>query len=141
MSDEEINEYRKILEKEFTKKDLEIDNQLTYISIGSMGFFITIQEKFLKVTDQHCKIIFILSLVFLFITFILIIIRNARTRYHDLSMMSYIDEMDNNNIEHDQTLYDIWEKCHKELGCFRVITYITLGIGIGLQLLYIIFNL
>ena len=56
-------------------------------------------------------------------------------------MMSYIDEMDNNNIEHDQTLYDIWEKCHKELGCFRVITYITLGIGIGLQLLYIIFNL
>ncbi|MGD0583383.1 MAG: hypothetical protein ABR974_10605 [Bacteroidales bacterium] len=47
MTKEQLMEYRKLLEKDFTNKDLEIETSLSYISVGALGFFITINEKFL----------------------------------------------------------------------------------------------
>ena len=46
MTKEEIKDYRRILEKEFMDKDNEIEAQLSYITVGALAFFLTINEKF-----------------------------------------------------------------------------------------------
>ena len=140
MTLEEIKEYRRILEKEFIDKDNEIETQLSYITVVSLGFFITINEKFLKLQSADYKIILVLSLIFLFITFVLILIRKSRTSHHDLLMMEFIDKMETNSDDHDQMLLCMWDKSHRQLKNIRVAIYITLGIGIGLQVLFIVLN-
>jgi hypothetical protein len=136
----ELKEYRKILEKEFADKDLEIETQLSYISIGSLGFFITINEKFLKIQTANFKIILILSLIFLFVSFVLILIRKSRTSHHDLLMMGFIDKMKPNSDEQDQQLLNIWDCCHKELTRIRLFIYLSLALGVGLQVLFVVLN-
>ena len=140
MTLQEIKDYRKILEKEFIEKDNEIESQLSYITVVAIGFFITINEKFLKIQSANYKIVLILSLIFLFVTFVLILYRKSRTSYHDLKMMEFIDNMSTNSNEQDQKLLSMWEMSHKQLRKIRLFIYTTLSIGIGLQILFIILN-
>jgi len=140
MTLEEIKDYRKILEKEFIDKDNEIETQLSYITIASIGFFITINEKFFKIQSADYKYILIISLILLFITFVLILIRKSRTSHHDLIMMEHIDNMEPDSEQQDQELLTLWDTSHKELKQIRTWTYFTLAIGIGLQVLFIILN-
>lgn len=140
MTLQEIKDYRKILEKEFIDKDNEIENQLSYITVAAIGFFITINEKFLKIQSADYKFVLILSLIFLFVTFVLILLRKSRTSYHDLKMIEFIDNMTANSNDQDQELLIMWEKSHKQLRNIRIFIYSTLSIGIGLQVLFIILN-
>lgn len=140
MTKDEIKEYRKILEKEFMVKDKEIETQLSYITIGSLGFFITINEKFIKIQNTDFKNVLILSLIFLFLTFVLILVRKSRTSHHDLLMMKFLDKMSPDSNQDDQTLLSMWNKSHNELKKFRYVIYFSLSVGIGLQVLFIVLN-
>ncbi len=140
MTLQEIKEYRRILEKEFIHKDNEIETQLSYITVVSLGFFITINEKFLKIQSADFKIVLILSLIFLFVTFVLILLRKSKTSHHDLLMMGFLDNMKVDSNEQDQKLLSMWDKSHRQLKNIRLSIYITLSIGIGLQVLFIVLN-
>jgi hypothetical protein len=140
MTDIEKSDYRKILEKEFVDKDLEIETTLSYISVGALGFFITINEKFLKIQTADCKLILILSLFFLFLSFVLILYRKSRTSHHDLILMGFIDKMESNSVDDDNHLLDLWDNSHRELNGIRKFIYISLSIGIGLQILFLAIN-
>lgn len=140
MTLKEIKEYRNILEKEFINKDNEIETQLSYITIASLGFFITINEKFLKIQSADFKIALILSLIFLFVTFVLILLRKSRTSHHDLLMMGFLDNMVVDSDDQDQKLLSMWDTSHRQLTNIRLFIYITLSIGIGLQVLFIVLN-
>lgn len=119
---------------------MEIETQLSYISIGSLGFFITINDKFLKIQSSDYKWILILSLIFLIISFVLILIRKSRTNHHDLFMMGFIDKMQPDSEDEDQKLLIHWDCCHKELTRIRLFIYITLALGIGMQVLFVVLN-
>lgn len=140
MKETEIKDYRKILEKEFVEKDLEIETTLSYISVGALGFFITINEKFLKIQTANYKLILILSLVFLFLSFILILFRKSRTSQQDLTLMEFIDKMKPNSEIDDNQLLELWDKSHKTLNFIRKFIYFSLGIGIGLQVIFLMLN-
>lgn len=140
MEYKEIKEYRKILEEEFTNKDNEIESQLSYITIGSLGFFMTINEKFIRIQDSHCKILLIVSVISLFIAFVFILIRKSRTSHHDLSMMNFIDGMSPNFVEDDKKLLTLWNNSHDELKKLRIVIYVALSLGIGLQVVFLILN-
>ena len=140
MKETEIKDYRKILEKEFVDKDLEIETTLSYISVGALGFFITINEKFLKIQSANFKLILILSLFFLFLAFILILYRKSRTSHQDLILMEFIDKMKPNSETQDNQLLELWDKSHKELNNIRKFIYFSLGIGIGLQVIFLMLN-
>ncbi|MCK9400657.1 MAG: hypothetical protein M0Q51_11785 [Bacteroidales bacterium] len=141
MNETEIKDYRKILEKEFIDKDLEIETSLSYISIGTLGFFITINEKFLKIQAANYKVILILSLSFIFISFILILFRKSRTSHHDLQLMKFIDKMKPDTVSEDKQLLNLWNISHKELSLGRTLIYFSLAIGIGLQVLFLLLNI
>jgi hypothetical protein len=136
----EIKDYRKILEKEFMDKDIEIETTLSYISIGALGFFMTINEKFFKIQTSNYKFILIISLLFLFLSFVLILIRKSRSGHHDLILLQHLDSMNQDSEEDDLDLLKLWDNCHKELRTIRIFIYITLATGIGLQILFLVFN-
>lgn len=136
----ELKEYRRVLEKEFADKDLEIETQLSYISIGSLGFFITINEKFITIQSAGYKSILIVSLIFLFISFVLVLIRKSRTSHHDLLLMEFVDKMHPDSKEQDRQLLSKWDCCHKELTKILLFIYITLTLGIGMQVLFVVLN-
>jgi hypothetical protein len=140
MTSQEIKDYRKILEKEFSDKDLEIETSLSYISFGALGFFITINEKFVKLMVADYKTILILSLIFLFLSVALVLIRKYRTSHNDLKLIYCLDELKPDSDE-DIKLLELWEHSHKELFRIIIVSYCCLGIGIGLQVLFLILNL
>jgi TRAP-type C4-dicarboxylate transport system permease small subunit len=140
MTEAEIKDYRKILEKNFTDKDLEIETSLSYISVGALGFFITINDKFLKLETAQFKFILILSLICIFLSFILILVRKSRTSHNDLKLIFLVDVI-NPDSEDDKKLLDLWERSHKELSKIMTLVYLSLVIGIGLQVLFLILNL
>ena len=141
MKEDEIKDYRKQLEKDFTDKDLEIETTLSYISVGALGFFITINDKFLKLETANFKFILILSLISLFLSFALILYRKSRTSHNDLKLMVLADEMKPDSEVDDDELLKLWKESHEELLRIRTIIYFCLGIGIGLQVLFLILNI
>ena len=140
MKEDEIKDYRKQLEKDFTDKDLEIETTLSYISVGALGFFITINDKFLKLETANFKFILMLSLISLFLSFALILYRKSRTSHNDLKLMVLADEMKPDSEVDDYELLKLWKESHEELLRIRNIIYFCLGIGIGLQVLFLILN-
>lgn len=140
MTSEEKKSFRENVAKDFMEKDLEIETTLSYITIGSLCFFITLTEKFLKLQNATCKGLFIISLIFLFISFILILIRKHTSSLHDRKMLDFIDKMAVNDQADDQQLMALWARGDHELKYLRCGVYFSLGIGVGMQLLYIILN-
>jgi len=141
MNQTEINEYRKALEKEYLDKDIEMETSLSYISIGALGFFITINEKFIKIQIANYKVILILSLLFLFLSFVLILYRKSRTSYYDLKLMNLLDIMKPNSETDNKKMYCLWNQCYHELSFIRILIYICLAAGVGLQILFLFLNL
>ena len=140
MTPEEIKDYRKILEKDFIDKDLEIETSLSYISIGALGFFMTINEKFIKVEIAEHRIILIFSLICLFLSFILVLIRKSRSGQNDEKLLRLLVNI-RPETDDDQALLELWRHCHNNLRWIRILIYYTLGIGIGLQVLFLLLNL
>lgn len=141
MTKEELKEYRKILEKEYSDKDLEIETTLSYITIGALGFFITINDKFLKIQDAKFTVFLILSLTLIFISFVLILIRKSKTIHYDFAMMTFIDKMDSDSESQDKELLNLWDDSHKTLTLIRTFTCISLATGIGLQIIFLVLNI
>jgi ABC-type proline/glycine betaine transport system permease subunit len=54
--------------------------------------------------------------------------------------MSFLDKMSVNSEEQDQDLLKLWDKTNKKLGIIRLFVYLTLSIGVGLQVLFIVLN-
>ena len=141
MTDDQLKSYRAILEKEFVDKDLEIDTTLSYISIGALGFFLTINEKFVSIYDSNSKILLILSLVSLLTAFIIVLYRKSKTIDFDLKLMDLVDNMKSGNEDDDIILLDNWKLGHTSLKRIRRWIYYTLGFGIICQVIFVIINI
>ncbi len=139
MTLEEINSYRKLLETEYTAKDVEIETSLSYISVGALGFFLTINEKFIVLKEAHFRVLLIISLVLLFSSFILVLYRKSKNSEQDLKMMQEVDKLQPNSND-DAKLLEFWNKCHGELCRIRRLIYFCLGTGIGVQVLFLLLN-
>ena len=141
MNKEEIKDYRKILEKEYSDKDSEIESTISYITIAALGFFITINKEFFKLNDSTCKYLLIVSLISMFISFVLLLIRKSKTSQYDFEMMTFMDKMRENSADDDQELLKMWDKGQKVLAILMTTVYCTLAIGIGLQIVFLWINL
>jgi hypothetical protein len=141
MKEQEIKDYRKVLEAEYTAKDSEIETTLSYITIGALGFFITINDKFLRIQDSKHIFLLIVSLILMFGAFVLILIRKSKTIRNVFDLMTQIDRIEANNEAQDKELYEIWENGHKTLTKLRKSTFICLSLGIGLQILFLLLNI
>lgn len=141
MNNVEIKDYRKLLEKEYMEKDTEIDQVLIYVTIGSLGFFMTINEKFVKIYKADFKLVLIISMVLLFLAFALLLFRKIRNTYYDQILLTTIDNMEPENADDDLKLLDIWNSCNKKLIQIRNSAIGCLGLGVALQVLFMLINL
>lgn len=141
MEKSDIKDYRKILEKEFVDKDLEIDTTLSYISVGSLGFFLTINDSLFGLKEANYKAVFIFSIIFITTSFILLLFRKAKTSSYDLKLMRFVDGMRENSDEDDTELYKLWEKTHNSLTTIRKFIFLSISLGVILQVLFIILNI
>jgi len=145
MTEEQKNDYRKILEKEFSDKDNEIDTHLMYVTMGALGFFMAFNEKYLTkdpvgVQDADFKYFLVLSLLFLLGTFILMLYRKSITIQSAYSLMKFLDNMAPNSSEGDKKLDELWKKNDERMKKIRKFIYFSLGFGIGFQVLFFVFN-
>lgn len=141
MTKDEITEYRKVVEKDFSDKDLEIETTLSYITIGALGFFITINDKFIQLQTAKCRLILIISLALIFISFALLLYRKSITTASDLKLLDYVTNMKTDSVEDDAKLLNLWDESHKCLERIKNWVYVSLGIGIGLQVLFLTINI
>lgn len=141
MKDTEIEEYRRILAKEFSDKDIEIETTTGYISIAALGFFITINDKFISLETATCKWALIVSLCLLAISFILVLARKYKAKHDDLSLMDFIDDMKENSEDDDTALYHKWAKSHKQLKNILTAIFLCLATGIVFQVIFFVLNI
>ncbi|MCE5320105.1 MAG: hypothetical protein LLF93_03270 [Bacteroidales bacterium] len=141
MDADEIKEYRRILAKEFSDKDMEIETTTGYISIAALGFFITINDKFISLETATCKWALIVSLCLLAISFILVLARKYKANRDDLRLMDFIDDMKKDSAEEDTELYNKWEKSHKQLKNILIAIFLCLAIGIIFQVIFFVLNI
>lgn len=141
MNNDEIKEYRRVLEKEFSDKDMEIETTTGYISIAALGFFITINDKFISLEKASCKWALIVSLCLLALSFILVLIRKFKAKNDDLHLMDIIDGMPANSEKDDVTLYDKWKESHTQLKNILIAIFSCLALGVIFQVIFFVLNL
>jgi hypothetical protein len=140
MNTNEISNYREEVAQQLKEKESEIETSLSYITVGALGFFLTINEKFLKLQDCQLKNLLILSVFLLIVAFILILVKKSLTTRYDRKLLHFLDEMKPENRQEELELYDIWEKHDKTLRNIKTSTYFALGTGIILQVLFFMLN-
>ena len=141
MTPEELKDYRKTVADDYTKKDTEVETSLTYVTVGLLSFFITINEQFIKLGTAEYRLLLVVSLFLLFFTLVLILIRKSKTVSFDRKLMTYIDSMKANNESQDRGLVKLWEKGLRSLEYLMNFAYVSLSLGIGLQVLFLVLNL
>jgi hypothetical protein len=142
MDKNELDEYRRIIESEYSKKDNEIETTTSYISVGLLGFFITINEKYISLNESTCKFLFTLSLLSYSLSFVLILYRKYVDQKSNLEILDQISSMSSGRSEGDEArLYKIWYDGNCK--CKRVLklSFIFLAIGVASSVVFILTNL
>lgn len=136
-----IADYRDKIETHLIDKEGEMDKTTTYITVGLLGFFMTINDKFVPLLDSNLKIWMYLSISSLIFSLILGLVYNYITVIFDGKIIRFIDD---NDIENDTTKrseLDIkWEKYIKKQNCVKLFVYIFLGIGLIAEIVFTINN-
>jgi hypothetical protein len=141
MTRDEINKYRDKLEQQHKEKSTEIDTKVSLIIIGSLGFFLTINEKFIGLKDATWKFFLITSVLLLLSSFVFYLILCHLTTTYDGDLIKFID--DDFQVETNQSdieLHEKWQQHASTLSKFRTSVYITLAAGIICQLVFFLHN-
>jgi len=141
MVKQQIDSYREKIDIQLKEKENEIENSITYISVGALGFFLTINEKFFKIDKTNCSFLLYTSLSLLLLSFIIILIKKYKTTSYDRKIIDFLDELPENNKDKDKELLKLWKSCECYLKLFKISSYSALGLGITLQLVFFFSNL
>jgi hypothetical protein len=141
MTEKEIKEYRSLIETQLKEKESDIENTITYINIGLLGFFLTINEKFIPLISSQYKWILAISIFSFLASFILGLINKYKTTEFDRKIIEIIDCRDLKNEQDEQYLFDKWKEYDTTLRNIRNIIYLFLSIGLITQLIYFFINL
>lgn len=141
MEKEQIKTYREKIDIQLKEKESEIENSITYISVGALGFFITINEKFFKIDKTTCSFLLYLSLSLLLFSFIVILIKKYKTTSYDRKIIDFLDKMPEKDKEQDKKLLKLWKSSEYNLKLFKIISYSSLGLGITFQLIFFFLNI
>lgn len=136
-----ITDYRDKIETHLIDKESEMDKTTTYITVGLLGFFMTINDKFVPLLDSNLKIWMYISICSLIFSLILGLVYNYITVIYDGRIIRFIDD---NDVENDSAkkseLDNNWEKYIKKQNCVKLFVYIFLGIGLITEIVFTIYN-
>ena len=69
MTEEQIKLYREQIDSQIKEKENDIESNMFLLIIGSLGFFLTINEKFIGLKDSSVKALMFISVFFLLVSF------------------------------------------------------------------------
>lgn len=140
MTQGEKDEYRKAVAEQLKEKVSEIDTNISYVIIGSLGFFLTINEKFIGFKEASCIWLAYLSIIFLLSSFFLFLYNKHLTTKYDREIIDFVDGMNINNREDDVKLLEMWKKSDSSVTSFRNINYFLVSIGITFEIIFFMIN-
>lgn len=142
MTKEEIDQYREKIDLQLKEKVTEIESNVAFIIVGSLGFFLTINEKFIVLVNSKVKWALFSSIILLIVSFIFYLINKHLTTKFDRKIITFLDdEMKPDNIESNTKLMIMWKKYDGILMCNLNIIYILLGLGIIFETFFFVKNI
>ena len=142
MTKEEIDEYREKIDIQLKEKVTEIESNIALIIIGSLGFFLTINEKFIVLVNSKVQWSLFLSVIFLITSFLLYLINKHLTTKFDRSIISFLDDnMKPDDIDSNTKLMKMWKKYDGILVCNLNIIYILLALGVIFETFFFMKNI
>jgi len=142
MTKEEIDEYREKIDIQLKEKVTEIESNIALIIIGSLGFFLTINEKFIVLVHSKVQWSLFLSVIFLITSFLLYLINKHLTTKFDRSIISFLDDnMKPDDIDSNTKLMKMWKKYDGILVCNLNIIYILLALGVIFETFFFMKNI
>ncbi|OHC85443.1 MAG: hypothetical protein A2546_03950 [Sphingobacteriia bacterium RIFOXYD2_FULL_35_12] len=142
MKQSEIDKYRELIDLQLKEKVTEIESNVSIIIIGSLGFFLTINEKFVGIRDASQKWALVLSVLLLLASFFIYLISKYLTTKYDRELIDFLDdEMKEDDKDSNTKLLEMWSKFDTSLSKNRKAIFWTLAIGILLEIFFFMFNL
>lgn len=141
MTDIEIKEYRSLIETQLKEKEADIETTITYVTLGLLGLFLTINEKFIPLISSSFKWILVISILSFVTSFILGLYNKFNTTKFDREIIDLIDSSDLKIEQEENKLLAKWKECDNTLQNIRNIIYCFLIIGLITQLIYFFVNL
>ena len=137
----EIDNYRDKIDLQLKEKVTDIESNISLIIVGSLGFLLTINEKFIGLKDADLKWVLLLSITFLLISFAVFLFNKHLTTKYDREIIDYLDDkMKPNDTSSDEELLKMWSKYDKKLTGNRNAIYWLVGLGILFEIFFFIFN-
>lgn len=136
--------YRDGLDGQISETAKEIDKNISYIIVGALGFFITMLDKFVDARSANLIAMLIISFVSLLIAFLLFLYCKHATIRYASKILKFVDNVmmrDPANNSHEQRLLRKWKKSNRNLSHIRAATYVFLGIGVVLEVLFFTINI
>lgn len=140
MKAEEIKQYRTDINVQLKEKESDIETTITYVTIGLLGFFLTINEKFIPLKTSNYKVLMLLSVFSFFFSFFLGLINKLKTTKYDREIINIIDNADLTQEKDEQLLLEKWKNSDSNLQSTKKFIYIFLVLGIIFQLVYFFLN-
>ena len=138
---EKLWKYRDSLEELIATSEKDYHTTITYIAAGGLAFFLTINDKFFEILKGSGYILFITSIALLFVTILLYIINIVV----DIKASEKLRELTDSMItERKHNKEKLGALRHRSWKTSRRLTYMrfwSLGIGIFLELMFIVINL
>lgn len=141
MTANQINDYRRLLEQDFTVQNDKLESQLSYITTGALAFFATFLAQYVNIHTTKYISFFILGMTSLCIAFALILFRKDRVIKYNLSSTEFLDDMSIDSNTDEQCFRLQWKKNRKCLDVIRKFVYCTLFVGIVLPIVFLCLNL
>ncbi len=141
MTPEETKEYRSTIEGQLKDKETDIETTITYVTLGLLGLFLTINEKFIPLANSKFKIILLVSVIGFVLSFVFGLINKFKTTKFDREIIDLIDNSDLTQEENEDKLLKKWQKCDTVLQTNRRSIYFLLVFGLIAQLFYFFLNL
>ena len=141
MTEIQIKEYRSLIETQLKDKEADIETTITYVTLGLLGLFLTINEKFIPLITSINKWILLISICAFVISFILGLYNKFNTTKFDREIIDLLDSLELKKEEDENILLDKWKKCDSSLQNIRKLIYCFLIIGLITQLVYFFTNL
>lgn len=134
------HEYRNKLETHLMDKEAEMDKTTTYMTVGLLGFFMTINDKFVPLLDSNLKLWMYFSIFFLIGSLITGLVYKYITVLFDGKIIRYIDENDIDLSDINVAVNKLWEKYIKIQNCVKFFIYLFLSFGLIAEIVFTVSN-
>lgn len=142
MNAEEKKQYRSLVETQLKEKETDIETTITYVTVGLLGLFLTINEKFIPFSTSKFRILIYVSVGGFVLSFLIGIINKLMTTKFDRKVIDFIDNSDLAVRDKELELLEISKKCDKILrGIRSYLIFPLLLIGLIAQIFYFFLNL